>query len=407
MDLSRDFMLHMVSRWAHEQQHDVNLPLRALSASRAERDGLWIAQALTVARKEGWLPEKVAMLVLDFPDTTRTFDYVDHDLTEAERSFYWLHRRAYLRIPADELATFERAARNFLKHGRAAELIDHNCQFLPKLGSNFVLEVVDGFIQSPPSSEQARRLGSFEHDIQYLFDWLLKQQNPDIEDIAKREYQLLPLMTSHGMDRRRLALHELLSVSPELFVSVVCDLYKPASQAERDLSGKSLEEVRARANAAYALLESFRTPPGFKEGEMDWTALEEWVGSARSLLLQSDRQAVGEQEIGKLLFHCIKISPASFPPPRLNALLEKWRSKDIESGISIECFNDRGITSRGVLDGGVQERDLEKAWRAYAAAVAPRWPRSRSMCLRIAEYWRRQAQAEDEDAKKERALHSR
>lgn len=406
MDFERGDVLRIASRWAHDAEHDVRMALRSLSVARAERDGRWIEEALQLAREENWLPEKVALLVLDLPDTTNTFDLVDHELSEGERSFYWSHRYAYLRIQ-EELALLERAARNMLKYRRAAELIDHNWQALPKLGSSFVLEVVDGFIQSPPSPEQARRLGSFEHDIQYLFDWLLKQKDPDFEEIAKREYQLLPLMTSHGLDRRTLALHELLSVSPDLFVSVVCDLYKPASQAERDLSGKSLEEVRSRAHAAFALLQSFRAPPGLKEGVIDWAVLEAWVSKARILLAEFDRQAIGEQEIGKLLFHCIKIDPAHFPPPPLSKLLEQWRSKDIETGIAIECFNDRGVTSRGMLDGGEQERGLEMHWRAYAAAVAPRWPRSRALCLHIAEYWHRQAEAEDEDAKRERAEHSR
>lgn len=407
MNLKRDAVLRIASRWAHDEEHDLRLPLRSLSTARAEHDGQWIVHALELARKENWTPKNVASLVLDFPDTTSTFDLIDLELNEAERSFYWTNRYAYLRIQGVDLTMFERASRTMLRYGRAAELIDSNWQSLPKLGSSFLLQVLDAFIQSPPSAEQAQRLSSFEHDIQYLFDWLLKQENADLEGIAKREYPLLPLLTSHGLERRKLALHDLLSSSPDLFVSAVCDLYKPSSQAERDLSGKSLEEVRARANAAFELLQSFRMPPGLKDGHIDWLTLETWVSNARNLLIQFDRQAIGEQEIGKLLFHCIKTDPVHFPPPPLSKLLEKWHSKDIEAGMSIECFNDRGITSRGMLDGGEQERNLEKRWRAYAAAVAPRWPRSRALCLHIAEYWRRQAKAEDEDAKRERVRHSR
>lgn len=407
MNLEREAILSIASRWAHDKENDVRLPLRSLSNARSEQDDQWIVHALQLARKENWAPEKIVLLVLDFPDTTKTFDLIDRELTEEERSFYWSNRYAYFRIQDQDLTMFERASRAMLKYSRAAELIDNNWQALPKLGVTFLLEVLDGFIQSPPSTEQAQRLGSFEHDIQYLFDWLLKQKNPDFEEIAKREYPLLPLLTSHGLERRKLALHELLSSNPNLFVDAVCDLYKPSSQAERDLSGKSLEEVRARANAAFELLQSFRTLPGLEDGHINWSVLEEWVSTARSLLIKSDRQAIGEQEIGKLLFHCIKIDPVNFPPTPLSKLLEQWRSKDIETGISIECFNDRGFTSRGVFDGGGQERDLEKCWRAYAAAVAPRWPRSRALCLDIADYWRRHAEAEDEDAKRERVQHSR
>jgi len=60
--------------------------------------------------------------------------------------------------------------------------------------------------------------------------------------------------------------------------------------------------------------------------------------------------------------------------------------------------NARGVTSRGVYDGGQQERELAGRYRDWAKATAGSWPRTSRVLRRLAEDYERDAQREDERA---------
>lgn len=60
----------------------------------------------------------------------------------------------------------------------------------------------------------------------------------------------------------------------------------------------------------------------------------------------------------------------------------------------IERFNMRGVHSRGVYDGGDDERRLAAGYRSDAA-LAAHWPRTASLLRDIALDWDRYAEAED------------
>jgi hypothetical protein len=69
--------------------------------------------------------------------------------------------------------------------------------------------------------------------------------------------------------------------------------------------------------------------------------------------------------------------------------------------LQIERFNMRGVTTRGVFDGGEQERDLARENRENAVK-ATAWPRTSAMLRAIAEGWDRDAEREDLEARKRR-----
>jgi hypothetical protein len=70
----------------------------------------------------------------------------------------------------------------------------------------------------------------------------------------------------------------------------------------------------------------------------------------------------------------------------------------MESGFEIECFNKRGVHSRGLNEGGDQERELAARYQAWSDAL-PHFPRVSAMLLSVADGWR--AHAEREDVKAE------
>lgn len=399
-------LLEAMNRWQAQDPPEW-MAFRSISCSRAGvRGPTWTGRLLKFAEEQDWSSTSIAMALVDYPDVVQTYDTV-RDLPEDVRKEYWTRRFGYLWGAKEDLNAFRTAVQEFLRYGRAADLIDQNWNDLPKLGAELVLSIVDAFIAQPLNAEKVKSLGSISHDLQRVFEWLRKQAGVDVESIARREYALLPLLTNHGIERGDLALHELLRRQPEFFADVVCDLYKPAS-AERDLPDTDVETARARAHVAFELLDSWRTPPGVEDGGVSVEILGGWVDAVRAQLVARDRAEIGDQTIGKLLYH---LPPdqhdAASPPQALRVLLERWRSEQLERGFEIESFNSRGVYSRSIDEGGRQERELAARWRRHAEVIGTRWPRARALCLRIAESWTRHAEAEDLDAQRDRARRSR
>jgi hypothetical protein len=127
------------------------------------------------------------------------------------------------------------------------------------------------------------------------------------------------------------------------------------------------------------------------------------VEKARALAGEKDRIDVGDQQIGKVLYHAPRDpNDKSWPPLPVLAVIENLNTKHIGRGFALECVNSRGVTSRAPLDGGKLERDEESKWRERAKALGARWPRVRALFEAIAEDWKSQAKWHDEDAEKMR-----
>lgn len=400
-------VLRAMGSWQTDASSSMWMAFRSTSSSRATKRGLsWTNAVLTYAREHTWSSLAVAMTFVDYPDCRQTYEIVQQLRGEEQRE-YWSRRFGFLRGADDDVEAFGLAVEAFMKHGRALDLIDQNWGDLSKLGHQVVFKVIDAFIAQLADTTKVASLTSIDHDLQHVFDWLRKQPEVRVEELARREYALLPLLTSYGTGDSDLSLHKLMREQPEFFAEVVCHLYKPAG-GESESQNADHDVAKMRAHAAFELLESWHTPPGVRETIVDGELLAAWVDAARAMLKSLDRADIGDQTIGKLLRYLPSdLTDGAYPPQALRELLERWRSDRLEDGIEIESFNSRGVTSRALFDGGRQERGLATQWRTDASRIGSKWPRAKALCLRIADMWDRQADAEDIDARKDRARQSR
>jgi hypothetical protein len=83
---------------------------------------------------------------------------------------------------------------------------------------------------------------------------------------------------------------------------------------------------------------------------------------------------------------------------KLHEVLETVTTDDIVRGFDMGLRNQRGITSRGMNEGGEQERELAKKYRAHAERCKVSWPRTALALRRIAEDYEAQAKWQDEHA---------
>jgi len=118
-------------------------------------------------------------------------------------------------------------------------------------------------------------------------------------------------------------------------------------------------------------------------------------------LRDDDRVDSGDGQIGRILAYAPPDPDGMFPPEAVRVLLEDVRSGRLDTGLELGILNKRGVTSRGLLDGGAQEWELAKRHRRPAGAAAP-WPRTKKILNRIADSYESDALREDEKAERRR-----
>ena len=70
--------------------------------------------------------------------------------------------------------------------------------------------------------------------------------------------------------------------------------------------------------------------------------------------------------------------------------------------MATEMFNSMGVTSRGVLEGGDQERGRAACYREQAERFHDRWPRTAAVLYDAAESLESAARRHDDEAERRR-----
>jgi len=134
------------------------------------------------------------------------------------------------------------------------------------------------------------------------------------------------------------------------------------------------------------------------DGSIDGVELKRWVVEVRRLAAEADRVAVTDVTIGGWLSDCQAESDGTWPPSVIAELLDSDQHEDMRRGFFTGVFNNRGVTSRAMGEGGAQERVLAARFRERAAAVAPRYPRLAEALNSVAKHYEHDARREDDEA---------
>jgi hypothetical protein len=103
-----------------------------------------------------------------------------------------------------------------------------------------------------------------------------------------------------------------------------------------------------------------------------------------------------------VLAACPPDAAGDWPCQPVRDLLERVESEEIERGFEGEIFASLGVTTRGVLDGGDQERDRARLYREQAERFYDRWPRTAKVLNEAADDFERAARRHDADAERRR-----
>jgi uncharacterized membrane-anchored protein YhcB (DUF1043 family) len=270
-----------------------------------------------------------------------------------------------------------------------------------KFASNLLARALLEAVRQPVEGElEMNDRTMFQHYAQEVFKHLDTAEDIPTDTLAQLEWQYLP-MFEHS-ERKATAIMKELASKPDLFVQMLCAVYKPSPDSGMtDPPVENEEHARNIANQAYRLLRLWDVIPGTRaDGTIDGAELEAWIKEARKLAHEKGRGNVADQKIGELLSASEVDADGIWPAVQIREVIEAVRSRDIETGVMIGKLNRRGVTTRAYGAGGEQERQLSKKYREWSKATAFDWHRTSGILENLAKDYEREAKAHDEDAER-------
>jgi hypothetical protein len=343
-----------------------------------------------------WSPQAASQLLVVLPFAPRTWELAKSLGTDIENA-YWARVRPYPRELSSEEAA--QGLEHLLQHDRPLEAagylgaVYHNRLSVPGLLLAETLEKCVSALNE--TAEFHPDLSGLIHDVGEILGYL--QEAPDNEParVAELEWIYLPLM-EHGQASPKFLLRELGRV-PAFFAECVALIWR--KDACDDGPTCESEGLMTKAKLANELLDSWSIHPALlADGGPDEKALREWIEAARQPCAAMGRANAGDHAIGKLLASSPEEADGSWPCITVRNVLESVPGDIALDSFCTGIFNSRGTTSRGMRDGGEQERELAKRYHGYADVCQMRWPRVAAILRQLAVGYEADGRYRDEEA---------
>ena len=348
-----------------------------------------LEEAIIRIKASGSKSQALADIYLAAPAVQETWDRLDDEGQEVRTAYWKSIRWANTSEWSSEDLDF--AVQRLLSIRRSVDAV--NWLTFQPIPHELVIQLLEAVpLDVAASPDQASRVDAYR--VADLFEKL--DQSDDVPDDIITDLEI-PYLEILQRDRPQLALHRLVVREPSLFADVVTWAFKRADgEAEESVDDHLLER---RASIAFNVLWKLRLLPGLMEdGSVDVEALSTWVNEARRMCRERDREDIGDQQIGQMLANAPVGEDGIWPCVPVRDLLDDLASRHIGIGFTTGRTNLRGVTSRGVFEGGGQERSLVDKYRQDAAKVGARWPFTAQLLRQLAANYEVEARREDQHA---------
>lgn len=331
-------------------------------------------------------PVRAAGLLMSLPESKASWDYVA-SFGDSVENAYWQTKHAYfVDGTADDLLV---AVSQYARRGRFIAALDASSRRLKELPTVALMSLLSDAI--PEINSKLGGGGNMTlHILERAFDEIGLRDDVQPEEIAKLEFAYLPIFR---IRKKQLVLHRLMAEKASLFVEVVSAVFKTEHGEAINLD----EFGQRHAIAAYELLEGLQTLPGQTGDQIDEKRLLAWCFEVRELATKADRLTMSEQRIGHMFARAPASSDGTWPHEAVRLAIETLASGSLERGTEVERINMRGVYSKGVGEGGIQERELAAQALRWAESM-PASPRTSAMLRRISATWMRYAEKADVEA---------
>ncbi|MEM7011905.1 MAG: hypothetical protein AAF585_10520, partial [Verrucomicrobiota bacterium] len=187
------------------------------------------------------------------------------------------------------------------------------------------------------------------------------------------EWAFLPMLEDRS-EASPVVLHRALANSPDFFIQLICEIFRPRNRSEEDNEEEISDDRRKKAESGYRLLKGWRIIPGTTEGEetvISFDSLKKWFIEMKDLAETADRLEVAGSIFGETLAHAPDGSDSVWPCEPVRKLLEEHSYDSIWSGLHCGIVNKRGAY---FVDGGRSEREIAEKYNRWATACAIKWP---------------------------------
>lgn len=320
-----------------------------------------------------WSAAAATQLLFVLPFAPRTWDLASA-LGPGVENGYWALVRPFPRgLTSGQAAS---GLQRLLQHNRPLEgadylgLVHYNHLTVP---ASLLAETLEKCVPALNEAVAANvDVANLIYELAELLAHLQNAPDNDPTQVAHLEWTYLPLMR-HGNASPKFLQQEL-GRDPAFFVQCVELIWR--KDVPDDAPANKFETVVAKANLAHELLDSWTTHPALLAADgPDEAALTAWIDDVRRRCAVSGRVNGGDHKIGELLSSSPAEPDGSWPCIAVRNVLEAIPGKIALDAFRMGVFNGRGTTTRGMHDGGEQERKLAKQFHSYADGCQMRWPR--------------------------------
>lgn len=372
------------------EEHERGVAFGYSWAQRVVEGNAWV-ESLPL---EKWSEKSVGQLAASALNFERaTWLMLRQRKPEAE-AFYWQRVRPWTNdLSAEDL---EETVGALLQNGRPKAAIDTLSSAINVHKQKPSWKVVADAVDLASSSSSSSIEGNFNsHSVWELCEvmkYLQADPTADQERLVMLEWRLLPLARHDHFEPK--ILHSELSRSAIFFAEVLSAVYRAKDQPKDEIPDPAKQNL---AEAGHNLLESWVEIPGKKsDGTVDAEFLKDWVTEARTICTGNGRIGICDLQIGEQLSYAPPDVSGLWPCEAVRDVLETVATDEIVRGFDMGVHNQRGVTSRGMNDGGEQERQLVKKYREYAEKCKVSWPRTALTLRHIADHYEAEARSQDE-----------
>lgn len=386
--------LELALTYAGSEQGPYRLMIRGILWTLFQQSG-WPAldELLERAKATDATPPALADVFLATPADRDTWMRLDNETSQVQRH-YWEAMNPWS-VPREDEADVAYVFLKLLEVHRspaAAEWASNQ-----SIHHEIVIRTLDQLPADLAVGAAAERGSNMLiHGINNLLEKLDKSEAVDDSTIARLELPFIAVLSQDS--RRELALHREISRDPALFADLIALMYRRDDGESDDDANEQAARVAGSILMPIMMGERGIIPGRTEQGVVDYEVLTTWINEARRLSADRGRGEVGDNFIGQLLSKAPAGEDGIWPCEPVRELLELLDSRYIGNGFATGTHNQRGVTSRGVFDGGDQERTLSGGFRRQANEIGARWPTTAGLLRRIAESYESDAQWHDRDA---------
>lgn len=371
-----------------------------ISATFRDMGEPWAEALMARAQAEDWGAQAIITILRALPQRRWTWNLAASAGAKIERE-YWM--TLPILWMEGEAADIEFAARKLMEVRRAHHAVHMVGHELNKnLSTEVLVEVLRRAIGDAKGGDpdEGNEATMFQYHVAEILKVLDGRADVDEDTLFSLEWAYLRVLEYSG--RRPLVLLKALAERPEFFIEVIKAIFRPSEESGVvDEPPADAEHAQSIASQAYELLRVWDRVPGSDDnGQVEHAKLSAWVRRARILAAEAGREDIADQKIGDVMSASAVDPDGAWPQRAIRDVIEEVRSEELERGFSIGLYNRRGVTTRGMRDGGQQERDLAAQYRVYANATALEWPRTAALLESIAQDYEREARSHDERAER-------